>query len=190
MRLSVAGRAARLAGALPSYARLAWWGLAAPRLAERRPLVVVQAVILTAEGVLLAERSDLRGWELPGGTPLPDEPEEAALRREVREETGLELAVRRHVGDYLRSGFRPHTARVFLCEPVGGRLRPGDETIRLRFFDPGAPPATLFPWYRAPLADALAGGPPVHRREHQGLRAIWAGLRIDLRMRAGEDAEA
>jgi 8-oxo-dGTP pyrophosphatase MutT (NUDIX family) len=180
----VGGRALRLVGALPSYAKLAWWGLVAPRIGEREPLVVVQAVILGAEGVLLAERRDLRGWELPGGAPLPGESDEAALRREVREETGLELALRRHVGDYVRSGFRPHTARVYLCEPVGGRPGPGDDTLRVRFFDPAAPPPTLFPWYRTPLADALAGGPPVRRREHQGLGAIWAGLRIDLRMRA------
>ena len=56
-----------LAGALPVYARIAWWGLASP-MAERRPLVVAQAVVRGDEGILLTVRSDLRGWELPGGT--------------------------------------------------------------------------------------------------------------------------
>ena len=185
----MAGAAARVLGALPAYAKLAWWGLAAPRLSETRPLVVVQAVILAPEGVLLAVRRDLQGWELPGGTPLPGEADPDALRREAKEETGLELELRRHVGDYVRSGFRPHTARVYLCERVGGRLARGDETLCLRYFDPAAPPDTLFPWYRAPLADALAGGPPVRRHEHQGPRAVLAGMRIDLRMRLrGVDA--
>ena len=47
------GRALRLAAALPSYARIAWWGLFSPRR-ERAPLVVYQAVIVSDEGVVLA----------------------------------------------------------------------------------------------------------------------------------------
>jgi len=179
--------ALRLAAAAPIYARIAWWGLVAPRAPGALALVVVQAAIVRDGEVLLAVRSDLRGWELPGGTPQPGESDAQALAREVREETGLEIEILRHVGDYQRSGFRPHTARVFLCRVRGGRERPSEETPRLRWFAAERPPATLFPWYRAPLADALAGAGPVSRRERQGAARVLAALAIDLRMRVSDD---
>ena len=182
----MADRLWRLAEVLPSYTRIAWWGLVAPR--ARAPLHVVQGVVLDEGRVLLTVRVDLRGWELPGGGTHPGESDEAAARREVLEETGLEVEIVRRVGDYVRSGFLPHTARVFLCRPVGGALRPSPETPRVRWFDVAALPVTLFPWYRAPLEDALHGGPePLLRHEHQGAAAVWAGLRIDLRMRLSGD---
>src|SRR5262245_34671301 len=133
-----------MAAAVPSYARIAWWGLLSPR-AERAPLVVHQAVILAEQGVLLAQRDDLRGWELPGGEALPGEGDEAALIREVREETGLEVEVLAHVGDYRRSGFRPHLARVYRCRARGGSLRASGETPAVAWFDPLALPRALFP---------------------------------------------
>jgi ADP-ribose pyrophosphatase YjhB (NUDIX family) len=180
----LAGLLRRLAPAFPSYLRLAWWGLVSPLVSEREPLVVVQAVIRSERGILLTVRRDLHGWELPGGNGNPGESAEAALVREVLEETGLDVVVERHVGDYLRTGFRPHTASVFECRVCGGTLRPSSETPLVRWFDPAELPDTLFPWYRAPLADALAPDrDPRVRREHQGLAAIWAGLSIDLRMR-------
>ena len=183
--MKAAGLARRLASVVPQYARLAYWGLVPPRLGGRDTLVVHQAVVRCERGVLLAVRRDLRGWELPGGHAGPGESDEDALRREVREETGLEVVVERRVGDYQRTGFAPHTARVFACRAVGGSLRPSPETPVVRWFDPGALPSTLFPWYRGPLADALAEHPePVIRHEHQGLRAVLAGMLIDLRMRA------
>ena len=36
----------RLASAIPKYLELGWWGLVSPRLIERVPLVVYQAVVL------------------------------------------------------------------------------------------------------------------------------------------------
>jgi len=55
----------------------------------------------------------------------------------------------------------------------------------LRWFDPNTLPDTLFPWYRAPIADALnPPSGPVTRHEHQGLSSILAGIRIDLKTRA------
>jgi 8-oxo-dGTP pyrophosphatase MutT (NUDIX family) len=184
----VVERARLLAAALPTYARIAWSGMAAPRLPGAPDLLVVQAVILREGRVLLAVRGDLRGWELPGGAPEPGESDESALVREVREETGLSVEILRRVGDYQRSGFLPHLARVFLCRAAPGPERPSPETPRLRWFDVRHPPATLFPWYRGPLADALADrAEPVERRERQGVGHVLAGLRIDLRMRISGD---
>ncbi len=185
----MAGLASRLAGVLPSYAKIAWWGAVQHRLHPGETAIVVhQAVIISEHGVLLTVRPDLRGWELPGGHAVPGETGEAALCREVLEETGVTVAVERLVGDYQRSGFLPHTARVYRCRPLGGAPRPSLETPVVRWFPTEAPPDTLFPWYRGPLADALADLPePVTRHEHQGLGAVLAGAWMDLRMRLTSD---
>ncbi|MEZ4216330.1 MAG: NUDIX hydrolase [Myxococcota bacterium] len=180
----------RLAGALGaaawSWAKLGFWGLA---VGESRPLVVAQAVVLDpARGVLLALRRDLQGWELPGGTVEPGESPERALARELREELGIDAAVGRRVGTWVRTGYRPHTAHVFVCatadEPCArGPL--GDETLDAAWFPADAPPATLFPWYAEAFLLATSGElPPVERRERNGWREIAAGARIDLATRA------
>jgi len=184
------GTAAQLVRALQMYSRTAWWGIVQPRLHEREPLVVAQAVILRGEAesreVLLAVRSDICGWELPGGTVEPGESAEACAVREVYEETGLDVEVDRHVGDWVRTGFRPHTARIYLCRVVGGEIRPSRETPEVGWFPCTATPETLFPWYHEPLAVGLiCNRLPVRCHERQGLAAILAGIRIDLRMRLG-----
>ncbi|MCZ6782037.1 MAG: NUDIX hydrolase [Proteobacteria bacterium] len=183
--------ASRLARGIVVYAKIAWWGLVAPHTGGGKSLVVPQAVIRSDRGVLLCVRSDLWGWELPGGAPESGETPEQAVVREVREETGLDVAIERHVGDYRRTGFRPHTAKVYLCRPTGGELRTSHETRAVRWFDPRAVPNTLFPWYLRPLADAAREpeglGRAVSHSERQGLRAIWAGIAIDLRMRLSGD---
>jgi len=180
----VAGLPGRLARLPLCWARIAWFGLVEPRVVERGPLIVHQGVVEGERGVLLAVRSDLRGWELPGGNGHPGEPDRTAVRREIREETGIDVEVLAHVGDWVRSGFRPHVARIWRCRAVGGRPTPSAETLRVEWFDPAALPATLFPWYREPLAQALAHDPTaVERHERLGLAAVLAGMRIDLRMR-------
>ena len=189
MSAGACSRVRAVAGALPSWAAIAWSGLVAPRVA-RAPLVLQQAVVLSERGVLLSLRADLRGLELPGGSALPGESDEEAVRREVREETGVEVRVEALVGEYRRRGFRPHRARVWRCRPLGGEPRAGDETLAAFWCDPQDPPVALFPWYRAPLADALARLPePVVRDERLGAAAVLAGMRIDLRTRwRGPDA--
>jgi 8-oxo-dGTP diphosphatase len=174
--------AALFARTIPDYAWTAWVGLVRARLG--RPVEIVQAVALRGGAeVLLALRGDLRGWELPGGNLQRGESPEDGLRREVLEETGIEVAVEGLTGTYHRTGFLPHRARVYRCRPVAGSLRPSDETPRVAWWPLAALPADLLPWCRSPLADAVAGGPPVERSERQGLRDVLAAARIDLASR-------
>ena len=184
------GRFGRFWGGLADYLRTAWWGLFAPRMSERETLEIVQAIILRGDAerdradVLLSIRSDLFGWELPGGTPESGETHEESLRREVHEETGLEIEIEAHVGDWVRRGFRPHRARIYRCRVVGGIESPSHETPRLGWFPIANPPEALFPWYREPLRCAREDREgPVARDEWQGLGSIWKAMKIDLAMR-------
>jgi ADP-ribose pyrophosphatase YjhB (NUDIX family) len=180
----VSGRTRRLLGLVPAYAHVAFEALAPRTIGGAGRACVVQAVVRSDAGILLCTRRELRGWELPGGTVRSGENDEDALAREVREETGVEIAIDRLVGVYERTGFRGHEARVFACRAVGGAARACRETPDVRWFDAAHLPATIFPWFRGPLEDALvAQAAPVHRREHQGLGAILAGARIDLATR-------
>jgi 8-oxo-dGTP pyrophosphatase MutT (NUDIX family) len=187
------GRVGRLWGGLVDYACIGWWGLVRPKVVEKRPLEIAQAVILRDDAasaahegppqVLLSIRSDLFGWELPGGTVEVDEDPEQALIREVEEETGLAVEIEARVGAWIREGFRPHTAHVYRCRVRGGTPTVSAETPRLAWFAAAEPPRDLFPWYREPLAQALRRAAPETHREWQGLRSILTAIRIDLGIR-------
>lgn len=68
-------------------------------------------------------------WLLPGGGRELEESEEQAVRREMREETGLDVRVERllfeqpaHKQDRFYRRFR-----TYLCTPVAGEVGPGYE---------------------------------------------------------------
>jgi len=170
----------------PDWFLTAWWGLLGARIGP--PVEIVQAVIVRDGAVLLARRRDLRGWELPGGNVIPGEEPEAALRREVIEETGLEASVEGLSGVYVRSGFLPHRATVYRCRAEGGALRPSEETPEVAWWPVASLPPGLLPWCRTPLADALAArATACERHERLGISAILESARIDLRARLRGD---
>ncbi len=99
-------------------------------------------------------------WDLPGGFVEECEHPIDALRREVREETGLELDALRFVGFYLE----PYDGRTVLCLTWTGRVhgeaRAGDDLAELRWFAPNELPHVeelAFSHYADALSVALAG---------------------------------
>jgi ADP-ribose pyrophosphatase YjhB (NUDIX family) len=127
----------------------------------------VSAVIFSPDGVLLQRRDDNGLWGLPGGGVEPGESVRVAVVREVREETGLEVAPGRLIGVYsdpvhhqvmrYPDGNQIHYVSVaFACRIVGGELTCGAESLDLRWFDPEALPAEVMAVARIRIRDALA----------------------------------
>ncbi len=109
-------------------------------MAGRYPRLTVDAVVLEGDSIVLIKRRNppFQGlWALPGGFVEYGESVEEAVKREVKEETGLEVEVGRLVGVYSDPGRDPrgHTVSVcFLCKPVGGFLRAGTDSAEARKF--------------------------------------------------------
>jgi ADP-ribose pyrophosphatase YjhB (NUDIX family) len=127
----------------------------------------VSAVIFDRRGrLLLQQRSDGGQWGLPGGSVEIGESVADAVRREVREETGLRVSVRRLVGVYSEparqvvrypDGNVWHYVNVcFECAARGGELQTCDETLALAYVSPRRLPPALLVSHRIRIRDACA----------------------------------
>lgn len=119
-------------------------------------------MIVDAAGrVLLGRRTfdPSRGlWDFPGGFLEENEHPLDGLRREVREETGLEIETGAFVGIYLE----PYDGRTVLAltwraTPVSGVERAGDDLSELRWFARDELPLDelAFTHYARALSEAL-----------------------------------
>lgn len=109
------------------------------------PRLAVGAVIFEEKsegpevGVLLVRRArppGQGGWSLPGGKVEWGERLEAALRREIAEETGLDVRVGEliEVVEIVDEAHGLHYVILdSLCEVVGGALRAGDDAAEAAF---------------------------------------------------------
>lgn len=144
------------------------------------------AVIRSEDGrVLLSHRRDLDLWNLPGGKINVDELPDAAVIREVREETGLDVEVVRLTGVYGRSDGRADVVFTFECRAVGGSLEPTTEADRHEWFHGADLPLNTIPKHVARIRDALSGEPePLFRTltEPSGREWLKSGMTsgIDL----------
>jgi 8-oxo-dGTP diphosphatase len=92
-----------------------------------------QGAILRDHHILLIKHhfhtSGQNYWLVPGGGIEPGETEEDCLRRELKEETGLEVAVERLILEEMAHP-QDDTYRVYktyVCSAVGGDAQPGYE---------------------------------------------------------------
>jgi ADP-ribose pyrophosphatase YjhB (NUDIX family) len=128
--------------------------------------VAASAVILDGQDrVLLVRREDTGLWGLPGGVMEPGERVSEAVRREVAEETGLEVRPERLVGVYSDPDLvvvYPGVAALqpvvlcFACEVDDGTPRAmPPETSDVGYFAVGSLPP-LVEAHRERITDALA----------------------------------
>ena len=100
------------------------------------PRLVVVALVFISRGdsILLVKQGYGKGyWSLPGGVVEIGESVEDAAAREVMEETGLEICVRRVIGVYSK----PDEQSIAISlegEVIGGVLQPQNEIVECRYF--------------------------------------------------------
>ena len=141
------------------------------------PIAGVGAVI-TAErsngepAVLLIRRAQepLKGeWSLPGGAVELGETLEAAIRREVLEETGLKVTVQRLTGVYknLSHGI---VALVYRCRPADGVTHPTAEAREVRWMTREEVQSAMNAAFAVRVLDAFDEN--VHSRAHDGVSIV------------------
>jgi 8-oxo-dGTP diphosphatase len=131
------------------------WGNAAP---------AAEALVVRDGRALLARRGidPRRGlWDLPGGFLEENEDPLDALRRELREETGLEV----EPGEFLGAAIERYERYsvlilTYLATVVDGEPRAADDVAEVAWFAPDQlpePPEFAFSWH-AELLARWAGG--------------------------------
>lgn len=126
-------------------------------LGNTKFLVGVAGVVFDEQGRVLLVRHTYRRqhpWGLPGGWVDGSERLELGLARELREETGMTIAI----GEvcHVRSGYRhPQVGVYYLCEYQGGRFRVNAEIAEARFCALDALPKGILPAQKAIVEQAL-----------------------------------
>jgi len=128
----------------------------------RNPVPAAGVILESRSGVLMVKRKyapRAGAWFLPAGFMEYGETPERCALRELREETGLRAKLCGLLGVY--AGYDdPRTRAVLILyvgERVGGRLSPGDDAIRARYFPLTAlPRAIAFAAHRQALQDYAA----------------------------------
>lgn len=132
--------------------------------------VSVAGIVVRDDGrVLVIKRNDNGHWEAPGGVLELDEPFEAGVRREVLEETGLEVTVERLTGVYknLTHGI---VALVYRCRPAGGEPQPTEEAREIRWMTEEEVQAAMVPAFGVRVLDAFKEVP--QSRGHDGVNLV------------------
>ena len=94
-------------------------------------------IIFSPDKILLIKRATVpfKGyWALPGGRVDPGETVEQTIVREVKEETGLDVAVVSKIGEYHEQGVQDgieynYYPACFLVKTIGGEIKKQESEI-------------------------------------------------------------
>jgi 8-oxo-dGTP diphosphatase len=134
--------------------------------------VSVAGVIVDDDGrALLVQRRDNHQWEPPGGVLERGESIDDGLRREVREETGLDVEPTMLTGVY-KNMKRGIIALVFRCRITGGEPSVSDETEAIRWTAEADVTELADEAYAIRVLDALRASSPAAIRQHDGVQLL------------------
>lgn len=137
-----------------------------------RHSVSVAGVITDDHGrALLIQRADNHRWEPPGGILELGESITDGVRREVREETGLDVEPVALTGIY-KNMTRGIVALVFRCKITGGDLATTDEASAFRWATEPELPKLMPEAYAIRVLDALTTEVTPAVREHDGRQLL------------------
>ena len=129
---------------------------------EHTHKVSVAALVANEKGEVLLVNSPWRGWEYPGGLIEPGESFEAALKREILEESGVEIEITGFVG-ICKNVARDIVNIDFTARYTGGELTTSEESTEVGWFAPEkALEMITFPLTKKRLINMLSGDKTVH----------------------------
>jgi len=119
--------------------------------------------------VLLIKRCDIPIWVLPGGGVEEGEAPQDAVIREVKEETGLDVAVSRQSGQYSPITRRSNPVWTFECTIQSGTPQTGEETRDIGFFPIDKLPKVVFHLHEEWIKDALKSDKEIIKNPIEGV---------------------
>jgi len=121
----------------PPKGPLGWWE-------GRSPILTTDGIILKNRKILLVKRQIppfINYWVIPGGHVDYGERVEEALKREMKEELGVSVKIKKLIGVYSdpKRDPRYHTvSAVYLCQPIrqaqGGKICLDREASEFKYF--------------------------------------------------------
>jgi 8-oxo-dGTP diphosphatase len=137
-----------------------------------RHSVSVAGIVIDDHGrTLLIRRRDNHRWEPPGGILELGENIHDGLRREVREETGLDIEPIALTGVY-KNMTHAIIALVFRCKITGGALATNDEATGFRWATQSELPGLMDEAYAIRVLDALHETAAAAVRPHDGVHLL------------------
>ena len=121
--------------------------------------------------ILLVHRRDYDLWNLPGGTLENFESPVNTVKREVREETGLEVEVSKLLGIYNKDN-KNDMAFSFLCKVKSGKITLNDEADKIEYFEINKLPTNTVPKQVERIKDALLNSNEVIFKTQTGKSSI------------------
>jgi ADP-ribose pyrophosphatase YjhB (NUDIX family) len=139
---------------------------------QPRHSVSVAGVITDDHGrALLIQRADNHRWEPPGGVLELAESITDGVRREVREETGLDVEPIALTGVY-KNMARGIVALVFRCKITGGDLTTTDEASSFRWVTQTDLAGLTDEAYAIRVLDAMRHSQQPVVRQHDGVHLL------------------
>ncbi len=137
-----------------------------------RHSVSVAAVVTDDNNrVLVIQRRDNGAWQLPGGVLELDETPDAGVRREVREETGVEVEPQRLTGVYKNMSLGV-VALVFRARVIAGTPAETEESAAVAWWTADQVAADMSEVFAVRILDALRTDPTPAVRTHDGKRLL------------------